>query len=67
MRHIFDLHPAALAGKLLAGQPDLGAARRDAEPEPDTTRPGVRERLAARLALRRRRREAAASARSANA
>ena len=62
MRHIFDLHPAAVAGQLLAGRPDAGPARRDAEPETDIVRPGLYRRLAVRLALGRRR-EAAASAR----
>jgi hypothetical protein len=66
MRHIFDLHPAALAGELLGGRPDAGPAKRDAEPEPDTVHPGIRRRLAARLAFRQRR-ETALPARSGSA
>ena len=62
MRQIFDFHPAAITGRLLAGYPDVGPAPRDAEPEPDTVGRGIRERLATRLALRRSR-EAAAAAR----
>ena len=67
MRHIFDLHPAALAGELLAGRPDAGAAKQDAEPERDMVRADRRRRLVGPLLAFRRRREAAAAARSANA
>ena len=65
MRHIFDLHPAALAGELLAGRPDAGPAKRDAEPEPDTVRADGRRRILGAVLAFRRRGKAAGAARSA--
>jgi hypothetical protein len=65
MRQILDLHPAALAGRLVAGSPDIGPARRDAEPDLDTER--ASRRLPRPVLAFRRRRDAAAAARSANA
>jgi hypothetical protein len=65
MKSIFDLHPAAVAGELLAGRPNAGPAQRDAEPEPDTVR--AESRLPRPVLAFRRRRDAAAAARSANA
>lgn len=67
MKSLFSLHPVAVAGDLLAGPPSAGPATQDAEPERDTVRAeGRRHRLAALLTPRRRR-DAAAAARSANA
>lgn len=66
MKHLFDLHPAAVAGDLLAGRREAGQAQQDAEPERDTVPADTRRRLPRPL-LALRRREAAASARSANA
>jgi hypothetical protein len=66
MKSIFDLHPAALAGELLGGRPRSAAAARDAEPELDTARAATRRLPRPMLAFRRRR-DAAAAARSANA
>ena len=66
MRHIFDLHPAALAGELLAGRPDAGPAKQDAEPERDAVRvDGRRRRILGAVLAFRRRGEAAGAARSA--
>jgi hypothetical protein len=65
MKSIFDLHPAVVAGELLAGRPNAGPAQRDAEPEPDTVR--AESRLPRPVLAFRRRRDAAAAARSANA
>jgi hypothetical protein len=65
MKSIFDLHPAAVAGELLAGRPGTGVAKRDAEPERDTVR--TERRLPRPVLAFRRRRDAAAAARSANA
>jgi hypothetical protein len=67
MRHIFDLHPAALAGELLAGRPDAGPAKRDAEPEPDTVRADGRRRILGAVLAFRRRRETVLPARSGSA
>ena len=67
MKSPFALHPAAIAGELLAGRPDAGPAQRDAEPERDTVSADSRRRLVGPLLAFRRRREAAAAARSANA
>ena len=64
MRSVFDLHPAAVTGRLLAGQPIPGAAKQDAVPEPDAER-AARRLPRTSLAFRRSRRPAAA--RSANA
>ena len=66
MRHILDLHPAGLAGELLAGRPDAGPQKQDAEPERDELR-AARRRLPRPVLVFRRRRDAAAAARSANA
>jgi hypothetical protein len=66
MKSIFDLHPAAVAGGLLAGRPNGGPAQRDAEPERDTVHAESRRLLGPVLAFRRRR-GASAAARSANA
>jgi hypothetical protein len=65
MKSIFDLHPAAVAGELLNGRPNTGPAQRDAEPEQDTAR--AKRRLPRPVLAFRRRRDAAAAARSANA
>jgi hypothetical protein len=66
MKTPFALHPAAIAGELLAGRPNTGPAQRDAEPERDTVRAESGRLLGPLLAFRRRR-DAAAAARSANA
>jgi hypothetical protein len=63
MRSVFDLHPAAVTGRLLVGQPLPGAAKQDAEPEPEAER-ATRRIPRPRLAFRRRK---PAAARSANA
>ena len=65
MKSPFALHPAAIAGALLAGRPDAGPAQRDAEPERDEVR-AARRRLPRPILAFRRRRDAAAAARSAN-
>lgn len=65
MKSIFDLHPAAVAGELLGGRPVARAAQRDAEPEHETVR--AERRLPRPVLAFRRRRDAAAAARSANA
>ena len=65
MKSIFDLHPAAVAGELLAGRPNAGHAQRDAEPEREPVR--AERRLPRPVLAFRRRRDAAAAARSANA
>ena len=67
MKHLFDLHPAAVAGELLGGRREAGQAQQDAEPERDTVPADSRRRLPGALLALRRRREATASARSANA
>jgi hypothetical protein len=67
MSTLFALHPAAIAGELLAGRPEAGPALRDAAPERDAVRADDRGRLLGALLGFRRRREAAAAARSANA
>jgi hypothetical protein len=64
MKSIFDLHPAAVAGELLAGRPGARVAQRDAEPERDTVR--AERRLPRPVLAFRRRHDAAAAARSAN-
>ena len=64
MKSPFALHPAAIAGELLAGRPDAGPAQRDAEPERDEVR-AARRRLPRPILAFRRRRDAAAAARSA--
>lgn len=66
MKSPFALHPAAIVGELLAGPPDAGPAKRDAEPESDELRAASR-RLPRPVLAFRRRRDAAAAARSANA
>jgi len=67
MKSIFDLHPAAVAGELLGGRPrSAAAAPRDAEPERDEVR-AARRRLPRPVLAFRRRRDAAAATRSANA
>jgi hypothetical protein len=65
MKSPFALHPAAIAGELLAGRPDAGPAQRDAEPERDEVR-AARRRLPRPILAFRRRRDAAAAARSAH-
>jgi len=65
MKSPFALHPAAIAGELLAGRPDAGPAQRDAEPERDEVR-AARRRLPRPFLAFRRRRDAAAAARSAH-
>ena len=65
MKSPFALHPAAIAGELLAGRPDAGPAQRDAEPERAEVR-AARRRLPRPFLAFRRRRDAAAAARSAN-
>ena len=66
MKSFLPLHPAAIAGDLLAGRPDAGPAQRDAEPERDEVR-AARRRLPRPVVAVRRRRDAAAAATSANA
>jgi hypothetical protein len=66
MKSIFDLHPAAVAGELLGARPLPRAAQRDAEPELDAVSAAGR-RLPRPVLAFRRRRDAAAAPRSANA
>jgi hypothetical protein len=63
MKSIFDLHPAAVMGGLLGGRPGPTAARRDAEPEREEER--AKRRLPRPVIAYRKRRDAAAAARSA--
>jgi hypothetical protein len=63
MRSVFDLHPAAVTGRLLAGQPIPGPAQRDAEPEQEVER-AARRLPRPRLAFRS---SKPAAARSVNA
>lgn len=66
MNSLFSLHPVAVAGELLGGRPSAGPAKQDAEPERDEVR-AARRRLPRPVVAFRRRRDAAAAARSANA